>query len=99
MSTTPFTHVASISREQRTISAGKGDVLRPAQVASYATLTPPAWLTLPLCERVVTLGAVAALTSAQRDELNALMADLPKSHIWAKGFAAAQLLADHALDA
>lgn len=88
--------IAQRSMELGTISHGKGDVLRPAQVASYATLEPPAWLTLDLCKRVCEGGA-AVLTDAQRKELNTLMQDLPKSHIWAKGFCAAQLLADNAL--
>jgi hypothetical protein len=91
-----FRTIAKASKTERTISAGVGDVLRPAQVASYATLDAPAWLTLDLCHACVTRGA-AVLTKAQHDELKALMAHLPKSHIWAKGFCAAQLLAERAL--
>lgn len=84
--------ISARSTEQGTISAGVGDRIRPAQAASYATLTPPAWLTPEVCTKVVTLGA-AQLTLAQRDELNRLMAHLPKSHIWAKGLCAFLLLA------
>lgn len=103
MSTKFHCTISAASQEQQTISAGKGDILRPAHVRAYHSLlsvegtTLPAWLTMELAHKVCENGA-GSLTQAQRNELNTLMERIPaeghgsRVHIWAKGLCAFLIL-------
>jgi hypothetical protein len=90
--------IATASKEQQTICAGKGDVLRPAHVKAYHSLLHSVhpdeitWLTMELCHKVCEEGAGSL--GQHKDAMNALLARITteghgnKVHIWAKGLCA-----------